>query len=471
MHITCVICGDLFTGTDIAESVYSTPCGHLFHHHCLLEWLGRSPSCPQCRQKTSEKKIIRIFFNLSNTTENDSSTLAFQVDSLEYKLNERDREIKLLKAERDKSIGQAKGLRQEVIEKSNNEKKLEQSIYSLRSEVTLLKKSCKAYSLVSCENEELKKEIATLRKIRDVIQGSDTEVDAALQDADAYPNLGLCIAFYKKRIKTLQHEHKNVQTELNIQKRKRIDLESMLSSAYEEIRELKQQSKAMRTIPSTYMGSMSSAKLSPIKKMKIDRVCSESDKKELFEISDDEREKQNEDPEVSYKKPSFAHTSKSISVQPKHKIQNSFRGPLKQSFSASSSGPGDDNFHPQKYAAQKLSAQSKIVKKPKKKLCASAVSAIREVQKASTATSKIDSFFDTVEMTSPPSSRRVNSDRPSTSRMDAFLDTIEITTPPSNHRRNSAFYSDIDAILDTIQLTSPHSNCQASEESNTIDLT
>ncbi|XP_022197245.1 E3 ubiquitin-protein ligase TRAIP [Nilaparvata lugens] len=463
MHITCVICGDLFTGTNIAESVYSTPCGHLFHHHCLMEWLGRSPSCPQCRQKTSDKKITRIFFNLSSTSENDASALAFQVDSLQYKLDESGREIKLLKAERDKYSLQAKGLRQEVIQVSNKEKKLEQCVHALRSEVTLLKKSCKAYGLLLCENEELKRENASLKKIKDIIHGSDAEVDEALEDADAYPNLRQCITFFKKRIKTLLNEHKNVQAELNIQKRKRLDLELKLSSLYEERRVMNLENKGLKTIASIYTGNRN-----PAKKMSIDKVDTHNDEEEqLFEISDDERREQKEETEVSYNKPVFAHTSRSSALQPNHKIQHSFRGALKQSFPASSAS-GSDNFHPRKYSA---AAPSKVGKKLKKKLCPSAVSAIRDVQKASTATSEIAAmFFDSVKMTAEGSRRRASS--PSTSRFESLMDSIDLDTPPSERRANHTF-SDIDEILDTVQLLSPSSQSsrQASKQSNSIDLT
>lgn len=40
MLASCSICGDVFTGIH-PESVHSTPCGHVFHHVCLITWIER----------------------------------------------------------------------------------------------------------------------------------------------------------------------------------------------------------------------------------------------------------------------------------------------------------------------------------------------------------------------------------------------------------------------------------------------
>lgn len=38
MHISCVICSDLFVPT---SDVFITGCGHLFHYPCLIQWIER----------------------------------------------------------------------------------------------------------------------------------------------------------------------------------------------------------------------------------------------------------------------------------------------------------------------------------------------------------------------------------------------------------------------------------------------
>nr|XP_012226829.1 PREDICTED: E3 ubiquitin-protein ligase TRAIP-like [Linepithema humile] len=67
MTLVCVICSDLLISSD--DDIFSTLCGHMFHHGCLLQWLERIKTCPQCRKRTTELDIHKIYFNSSN---NDS---------------------------------------------------------------------------------------------------------------------------------------------------------------------------------------------------------------------------------------------------------------------------------------------------------------------------------------------------------------------------------------------------------------
>ncbi|KAJ9456752.1 E3 ubiquitin-protein ligase RING1 [Diplonema papillatum] len=43
---TCVVCLESLPPRFKAKKM---PCGHLFHEECLLEWLGKSNTCPTCR--------------------------------------------------------------------------------------------------------------------------------------------------------------------------------------------------------------------------------------------------------------------------------------------------------------------------------------------------------------------------------------------------------------------------------------
>jgi len=40
MLASCSICDDYITGIH-PESVCTTPCGHVFHHECLMTWIQR----------------------------------------------------------------------------------------------------------------------------------------------------------------------------------------------------------------------------------------------------------------------------------------------------------------------------------------------------------------------------------------------------------------------------------------------
>ncbi|KAF5471831.1 hypothetical protein F2P56_008597 [Juglans regia] len=48
---TCAVCLEwlTLTGEGEAMEVARTPCNHIFHLHCIDEWLGKTSTCPMCR--------------------------------------------------------------------------------------------------------------------------------------------------------------------------------------------------------------------------------------------------------------------------------------------------------------------------------------------------------------------------------------------------------------------------------------
>merc|ERR1719295_530346 len=60
MSINCSTCLELFTASSV---VISTQCGHIFHSHCIIEWLKSRSNCPLCRAECNDSQLRRIFPN------------------------------------------------------------------------------------------------------------------------------------------------------------------------------------------------------------------------------------------------------------------------------------------------------------------------------------------------------------------------------------------------------------------------
>lgn len=60
LNILCSICSEFFNNIDV---LYSTRCGHVFHRHCLYQWLQRSKTCPQCHRKCLRFHCHQLFVN------------------------------------------------------------------------------------------------------------------------------------------------------------------------------------------------------------------------------------------------------------------------------------------------------------------------------------------------------------------------------------------------------------------------
>ncbi|XP_077256048.1 E3 ubiquitin-protein ligase TRAIP-like [Temnothorax americanus] len=136
MKILCIICHDLLISS---EDIFFTCCGHVFHHRCLLQWLERSETCPQCRAKVTENRIHKAHFTVSNTetAADNADNLSSQsrIDSLKFQILLNEKNIKYYTSKNAILEKQNAGLRQEVrkVESEINQKN--SVIYGLREQI------------------------------------------------------------------------------------------------------------------------------------------------------------------------------------------------------------------------------------------------------------------------------------------------------------------------------------------------
>ena len=98
--IGCTICIEAFTPDC---EVSTTPCNHLFHTHCLTEWIetGRK-NCPKCRKPCKINQLRKIFFS---AVEDQNKSDALQPDlkciELTEKLQKTERKVEELICDKD----------------------------------------------------------------------------------------------------------------------------------------------------------------------------------------------------------------------------------------------------------------------------------------------------------------------------------------------------------------------------------
>lgn len=91
MRVSCVICEELLQ----AQDVTATPCGHTFHARCITQWIQRDRSCPQCRARTTQRSLNKLYFD-SNDAEDepDPGILQQEIDNLKFEVTIKDQEVK-----------------------------------------------------------------------------------------------------------------------------------------------------------------------------------------------------------------------------------------------------------------------------------------------------------------------------------------------------------------------------------------
>ncbi|KAG7202964.1 hypothetical protein KM043_010101 [Ampulex compressa] len=246
MNIVCVICSDLFIPSD---DIFYTPCGHIFHFACLTQWLERSKSCPQCREKTNNHKIHRIYFNFSNndTIVEDASSLQDKIDKLNFQLLLKSKDIKQCTEKNETLEKQNAGLRKEVrkVESELNEKNT--AIHALKEQAKYFKQQCSEVEGAREEIVRLKKKVDEYKNIQTLLEFPAEEVDEMISRTRDASTLVTYITVMKRemtislnkrrelrsKVKSLQQELTKVSMERNFlseehAKRKKLEEELMV---------------------------------------------------------------------------------------------------------------------------------------------------------------------------------------------------------------------------------------------------
>ncbi|XP_050425407.1 E3 ubiquitin-protein ligase TRAIP-like [Adelges cooleyi] len=218
MLASCSICGDVFTGIH-PETVHSTPCGHIFHHQCLMQWLQRAQTCPHCRSRVSEKQVIKLYFhNNSNLSiKEDVSTLTHQVQSLSFTLTVKEQELKNLRQDSKKEKEQLATLKKHIKDVEDKVRSHQTVVSSLQENIRFLKAECKKSTCYKLEADDLRKELEKFESINSVLYGTPADSQEAvclLKQKTDIQTLCLLITTFKREILTLKESNRDLENKL-----------------------------------------------------------------------------------------------------------------------------------------------------------------------------------------------------------------------------------------------------------------
>ncbi|KAJ8711595.1 hypothetical protein PYW08_008549 [Mythimna loreyi] len=178
MNILCTICSDL---VNQAENIYVTKCGHIFHHQCLAQWIERSKTCPQCRNKVTDKCMFRLFPTVSNENNSeDAATLQSRLDDAQLQL--RQQRLKYKEKEDKLAAAIADLKRQDDLLKSYERRlvSFDSKVLALREQLEFANAQNKDVQKIKDENEALKKNLQTLNGLQKVLNATSDDVEQML---------------------------------------------------------------------------------------------------------------------------------------------------------------------------------------------------------------------------------------------------------------------------------------------------
>ncbi|XP_075167410.1 TRAF interacting protein no poles [Haematobia irritans] len=230
LNLNCVICAELFSQ---ADDVHVTTCGHLFHIVCLKTWIQRSKTCPQCRNKCTERNIFRVYFNLANldVSRIDVGSLQEQLDNANLQLKMKERElskaeeqIKSSKETQKKCMKTIAGLEKEV--KSNSF-----IVLNYVEKIKMLQNQVKVMESLRAEVTNLKAQIESMNGINTLLTSSMTEAEKLLKNESDPKVLSVWITTLKRELRVCEHKKADIRNQLKAVQtdlRKELDLKKSL---------------------------------------------------------------------------------------------------------------------------------------------------------------------------------------------------------------------------------------------------
>ncbi|CAG4988455.1 unnamed protein product [Colias eurytheme] len=286
MHILCTICSDLLNQ---AENIYVTKCGHIFHNNCLSQWIARSKTCPQCRNKVTDRCMFRVYPTISNDTSvDDVTTLQSRLDDAQLQLrqqrtmcNESEEKIKNITAELKKNEELLKDYEKKLVTK-------ESALAALKEQLKYVQIQNKETQRLKEENEVLNTNLQTLNGLQKVLNATSEEVEQMLQGYADIRTVATFATALKRALcdseKKKNESRDRIQTlkqQLSAEKRVVVDLQAKLLHAEESIVNMKRKYKKelkKRRNPSTedQNANINVVENKPEEKKKIELMFSDS---------------------------------------------------------------------------------------------------------------------------------------------------------------------------------------------------
>lgn len=249
MNLTCPICSDLLMPSD---DVHMTPCGHSFHYACLLQWLQRSKTCPQCRNKCHEKSLIKVYFNIAANLDapEDSATLLHKLDNMTLSMREKEKKLKEFEDKDAANKVERKKMKKTLQALEDMAKSKDFTITAYKQEVEMLRGDRAHMLKLQTELKDLKSKMELMSTVEHVISSTAKEVEEMLAHDDNPRTLAVLVATLKRELKAsdakkheMRDRMKSIQNDLYDERARRKLLEDKMSTADSEIYRLEQEIK------------------------------------------------------------------------------------------------------------------------------------------------------------------------------------------------------------------------------------
>ncbi|CAO1430623.1 unnamed protein product [Diamesa serratosioi] len=102
MNTECIIC--ILKVSEGERNAHAAPCGHIFHHYCIVTWIGKHSNCPCCRKKLSTCDLVKLNWEKEDVEEDSEFSFHRNIQLTTYikdlKMELRSKDIDLIEFEK-----------------------------------------------------------------------------------------------------------------------------------------------------------------------------------------------------------------------------------------------------------------------------------------------------------------------------------------------------------------------------------
>jgi len=247
MRVQCSTCLELLSPGD---DLTCTPCGHVFHLACVVQWFENKKNCPQCRHSANERNLRKIYLaEVDGDDTVDADSLQNQLDNAQFQLRCKEGERSKF-AEKNKEVEELlKKQNEEIKDLERSRRKAKEQADALRTQAKVLQEERFTYEEARREAEELKHKLESYRSVELCIRGQEGELNKFLHERGAFDNktkdLANLVVTLKQKMVDVKKERTVAQNRLKessrdqgIDKRKVKELEGQVAEMQSVIRSL-----------------------------------------------------------------------------------------------------------------------------------------------------------------------------------------------------------------------------------------
>ena len=216
MRVQCSTCLELLTPGD---DLTSTPCGHVFHMACVVQWFETKKNCPQCRQSANEKNLRKIYLaEVDGEATEDADSIQVKLDSAQFQLRCKETERSKF-AEKNRELEDVlKKQKEEIKNLDNSRLKAKGQADSLKNQNRVLMEERFRYEEARKEAEELRHKLESQKSVELAIRGQEGELNKFLHERGAFDtktrDLATLVVMLKQKMADVKKERTAAQSKL-----------------------------------------------------------------------------------------------------------------------------------------------------------------------------------------------------------------------------------------------------------------